>query len=56
VRAELQTSERGATQRTGALLLERGLRSARFLIEEVASGAQPYLPSSAIYCDAGWPL
>ena len=27
-----------------------------FLIEEVAPGAQPYLPSSAIYREAGWPL
>ena len=28
----------------------------RVLIEEVAPGTQPYLPSSAIYREAGWPL
>jgi hypothetical protein len=32
---------------------ERRLRSERFLIEEVALGAQPYLPSSATYREAG---
>jgi hypothetical protein len=36
--------------------MERRLRSERFLIEEVAPGAQPYSPSSAIYREAGWPL
>ena len=36
-------------------VLETQLRPS-FSTEEVAPGAQPYLPSSAIYREAGWPL